>query len=125
MNGEGKVLGYFFGPKRERIPRLSDTTKLRPADAVHIRFFGDLGLIDRKWTILGKSELWQRASWPMPAFCRHFELDTHAYRVEYSEETLAVIDETEVSPEECQQMPRDGLSGFGAIEITLTKLVST
>lgn len=125
MNGEGVVLGYFFGPKREQAPSLKETTGLRASNASYVSLFGDLGLIDGKWPILGHSDLWRKELWPVPYFCRyHPELDPRAFRVEYSEDTLAAIDEAEISPEECQRMPRDGLSGFGAIEITLGKLLS-
>lgn len=125
LNGEGIVLGYFFGPKREQVPSFKETVGLSANKASYVSFFGDLGLIDGKWLILGHSDLWQKESWPVPYFCRyHPELDRRAFRVEYSEDTLAAVDEVEISPEECQRMPRDGLSGSGAVEITLGKLLS-
>jgi len=125
LNGEGKVLGYFFGPKREEIPVLADAVSLSPEQAIHVRFFGDLGLLDGTWPILGRLDTWQRSVWRMPAFGRYFpELKTPPFRIEYEDDTLRQIGETKITPEECQKLPRDGSSGFGAIEITLTKRLS-
>ena len=125
MDGEGIVLGYFFGPKRDQVPSFKETVRLKAGNAAYVRRFGDLGLLHGKWPIVGRSDLWRKELWPIPRFCRYSpDLNTRAYDVEYSEDKLEAINEVEISPEECLQMPRDGLSGFGAIEITLGRLLS-
>ena len=52
-NADGVLVGYFFGPKRAKIPKLSDLTSLGAADAVLVCKFGHMGLIQKKWPLLG------------------------------------------------------------------------
>lgn len=123
MNGQGKVLGYFFATRFDQVPVLADTKELTAVGAKYVRFFGDLGLLQGKWLTLGQHGPWKRDEWPLPKFCRHFDLDTQAYSVEYCDETLEAVAEVAISDEICKRMPRDGLSGFGAIELALEKLI--
>jgi Immunity protein 26 len=63
------LLGYFFGPRIESIGAIA-LDDLNPAGAgLRIRF-GDLGLINGAWPILGRIPNWNRAKWPMPEFVR-------------------------------------------------------
>ncbi|WP_425308290.1 Imm26 family immunity protein [Ammonicoccus fulvus] len=43
-NRDGVLLGYFFGPRREAVPSLSDVEELTPDDAIRVGKFGHLGL---------------------------------------------------------------------------------
>ena len=125
MNGKGSVLGYFFGPWREQCPTKEDTQGLSSADAILVRLFGDLGLLEGKWPILGRSDLWDRADWPLPAFARIAVDKSRAWRVEYSEADInQVVREVPVNPNKVSHLPEDGLSGSGALEIRLTQLLS-
>jgi hypothetical protein len=88
--------------------------------------FGDLGLLGRMpetWPILGRLSDWDRDRWPLPDFCRR-DISGKAYRVVYSDENLAgPQSEVEISDEECDKLPRDALSGAGAVERILTHLL--
>jgi hypothetical protein len=43
---EGVLLGYFFGPRRDRVPTLDELSALSASDAVLVERFGDLGILD-------------------------------------------------------------------------------
>jgi hypothetical protein len=73
----GILFGFFFGPRRKQLPRLESLGDLTPVDAVLIGRFGDLGLRNGRWPVLGTLPNWDRSRWPMPAFARR-ELITGA-----------------------------------------------
>jgi len=118
----GVLLGYFFGPRRRDVPKPSDVESLTPDQAILVKLFGDLGLLEGSWPIIGRSANWNRKAWPLPAFGRVVDFTGRALRIEYSDTNLPeTIREIPVSPEELEHLPEDGLSGAGAIEIVLSK----
>jgi len=122
----GATLGYFFGPRHHTIPTLAEVEGLSPDRAVLVEIFGDLGLIQGRWPIIGRAPTWERRRWPMPVFGRVEDLTGRALRVEYDEETLLdVIREVPVPRAEIEHLPKDGASGAGFIEATLTKLLAS
>jgi hypothetical protein len=121
-SGEGKVLlGYFFGP------RLASTIEaalddLDPANAIlHVRF-GDLGLINGEWPVVGKVPNWDRSKWLMPDFVRRDDLSKKAWLVRYADDDPNRI-VGEYPTDFDSSLERDSLSGYGAVEIVLTKLL--
>ncbi len=125
IDGRGGVLGYFFGMAQEQVPSKEAVAILTPAEAVLIRHCGDLGIIEGKWPIIGHDIPWCREDWPVPAFARIDEYEGKAWKVEYSDtDGTSVIREISISLEEAHDLPEDGLSGYGALEIRLTKLLT-
>ena len=125
MDGEGGILGYFFGPGREPLPSIEDIVNLSASQAILIRHCGDTGLIRGTWPIIGRTLTWSRMDWPLPAFARIALDESWALRVEYSEADInVVLREVLVSLEEAHHLPEDGVSGYGALEIRLTKLLT-
>jgi hypothetical protein len=120
--GNGPAFGYFFGPRREVIPSISDVVTLGPQLAVLAANFGDLGLLEGKWPVLGQEAGWDRDRWPLPAFGRVDEVANKAWRVIYSD-NLEVVAEQPCPVSNARQLPKDGLSGYGAVEKRLTKLL--
>jgi hypothetical protein len=122
-NVEGRILlGYFFGP------RLASTNEvaledLEPSSTIHRVRCGDLGLVKGEWQIVGTVSNWDRSKWPMPEFIRRDDLSKKAWLVRYSDNNPNRI-ETEFPVEFDSDMPRDSVSGYGAVEITLTRLLS-
>jgi hypothetical protein len=118
----GILIGYFFGPLME-----SDTAipldDLDPTRALFRIQFGDLGLINKEWKIVGNVPDWNRSEWPIPDFVRRDPLEQRKPRlVRYSdndpsqvEMECPIADDTALTP--------DRLSGYGAVEIKLTKLL--
>jgi hypothetical protein len=122
----GVLLGYFFGPRRSDVPSLAQLRAYDAREAVVIRRFGDLSLIEGKWPVLGQDGPWVRTSWPIPTFGRLVDVLSPpvAWLVEYpADDPNATPRETRTSPEACKSLPSDGLLGAGAVELLLTKVL--
>jgi hypothetical protein len=123
----GRVLfGYFFGPRREKIPGLDEVASLEPSAAVARLIFGDLGLINGEWKILGHSEAWDRNRWPMPHFAKVTDLAGYhvASKRQYSDNNPAeLIGEWRVTDEEIRGLPEDIMHGHRAVEAVLTRII--
>jgi len=121
----GGILGYFFGPRRDTVPSLDEVTRYRPEQSLSIQRFGDLALLEGEWPIIGRQTDWDRSQWPVPLFARHDLLrDNAAWVVEYADDDPDQVNsETPVKLEDVRYLPRDGTSGAGAVEITLTELI--
>jgi hypothetical protein len=124
MDGEGSVLGYFFGPRYDELPELAEVPAFNPVDSVLIQIFGDVGLVRGQWQVLGRLPGWRREEWPMPAFGRHEELTDRYLRVEYADDDPnGRPQETVISRAEFEHLPEDGLAGFGFTEARLSRLL--
>jgi hypothetical protein len=123
-NSRGALLGYFFGPSREELPKLADLASLSARDAVLVGKFGHLGLKRKTWPLIGRSDGWDRALWPMPAFVRHEELTGRNVRVFYDEnDPNVVLREERVPQGEIPLGPEDGLMGAGFTENRLSGIL--
>jgi hypothetical protein len=123
---KGAVLGYLFGPERNAIPELSEVIHQRPSNAIAARVFGDLELVRGNWPIIGQSQLWKREDWPMPIFVRREPFTSRIFKVYRSDTNPNHVEKEELvsSEEEVLGLQTDSLSGAGAIEKILTKLLS-
>lgn len=118
---DGILLGYFFGPRCDQLPKLEEFSRLSTVDAVLVERFGDLGLINGTWPILGQISGWDRSAWPTPAFGRFEELTGRALKVIYDDtDPNKLICEKQIDAAELADLPKDGLSGAGAVETILT-----
>lgn len=116
----GKILfGYFFGPKTDAPDA---TIELYPENAILKVRFGDLGLINGEWPVVGKVEHWDPNDWPMPEFVRRDPLSGRAWIVRYADDDPSVV-ERECPTDADYEGPTDSLSGYGAVEIRLMKLL--
>ena len=123
-DGKGIVVGYFFGTRHKVLPTISDIQKLLPDQAILVCRFGNLGLLDKGWPILGKSQTWSATQWPIPVFARFDGInDDIAWKVSYSDD-LSLVSENSTSAENAIQLPSNGLFSAGAVEIRLTKLLA-
>jgi hypothetical protein len=121
QNGKG-VFGYFFGPRLVSAKGAA-IDDLDPAKAILRVRFGDLGLINGEWQVLGNVPKWNRAEWPMPDFVRRDPLGVLKPRlVRYSDDDPNRIEAEQVIDDDAG-LPTDSASGYGAVEIKLTKLL--
>ncbi len=123
-SGNGCILAYFFGPKRETIPALDELDNLTSDSAIRVARVGDLGIIEGSWPIIGDSAKWEREKWPIPAFIRKDDIGKAAWRIVYADDNPLQIITEERIPYDSSGYERDGLDGAGAAEIVLTRLLS-
>lgn len=122
--GNGCLFGYFFGPRRDHVPLLAEVEGLLPADALWIGQFGDLGILNGEWRILGKSGNWDRSLWPLPQFVRVDNISGKAWKATYSDD-LQLIREEPCDAALRGELPQDALWGYGAVEKRLTRLLAS
>lgn len=116
------LLGYFFGP-RLTSAGAAVLDNLDPANAILRVRFGALGLRNGEWPILGMAPKWSRSEWPIPDFARRDPLRRmKSRRVRYSDDDPSHR-EAEYPIEDDSGLATDSLSGYGAVEIKLTKLL--
>ena len=120
---EGKGLfGYFFGP-RLASPAVATLDGLDPGKATLRLIFGDLGLMNGEWAVLGTVPDWDRSKWPMPDFVRRDPLGKRKPVLVRRSDTDPMRVEAEYAIEDDSGLATDALSGYGAVEIKLTKLL--
>jgi len=126
-NGQGILLGYFFGPRRSSLPGAADVGALNPEDAALVRRVSALGITKGAWPILFHLPGWDRAQWPIPRFARLQPEDGMAWIVEYGEKTLQSVREVRVSLDaaELRGLPEDGLSGYLAAEVWVNRSLAS
>lgn len=121
----GRILfGYFFGPKLKDIPKLSELPRLSTDMAIDKCQFGDLGLFDGSWPVIGQLRPWNREDWPLPLFYRdEYKYlpppDPDAKRIfliKYSDDDPAKLLWERRVPEIPPDALSDGLSGSGFVE---------
>lgn len=123
--GEGPIiLAYFFGPRREAVPALGELESLTPDAAIKVIRVSDLGLVDGSWTIIGDSPEWRREDWPIPVFIRKDDLGRAAWLVEYADDDPNRVVFEQRVPYDTAGYERDSLSGSGAAEIKVSRILS-
>ena len=124
-SSDGVVVGYFFRARFEEPPRPEEIGSLSRDEAVWVKAFGDLRLLDGAWPVLGPLPGWRREEWPMPAFGRDESLTKRFLRVEYDDDNPnSRPRETPITEEEFERLPLDGLAGAGSVEKRLTRLLA-
>lgn len=123
--GQGVAFGYFFGPKLldlKVIPR----EKLRADDALLSGRFGELGLTNGEWPVLGSLQEWSRTAWPMPLFLCPGHKQGYVKLVQYGDDTLEPIriDEVPMLGLDMTRFLPDEMMGYGFVEIRLTRLLT-
>ncbi|MBR1154211.1 hypothetical protein JQ575_26770 [Bradyrhizobium sp. JYMT SZCCT0428] len=120
---EGRLLfGYFFGP---RLPSKAkaDLAGLEPGNAVLRLRFGDLGLLKGLWPVIGKLPDWNPAKWPMSSAVRRDPLGIRRpVLVRYDDNDPSKVLSEEIL-ENDNDLPSDGLAGYGFVEAKLSKML--
>jgi hypothetical protein len=120
-------LGYFFGPKYFKLPTGEDTQNVGASDAVLITWFGDLGIVQGDWPLIESTRIFKREVWPVPKFARIDLVDnSRGWLVEYDQAGTGFtspLRETPCPAHRLAGLPKDVLSGSGAVEKKLTYLL--
>jgi hypothetical protein len=119
------LLGYFFGPIRDRVG-LEQAALLTASQSIWVKRFGPMGLKNGTWRRLGKLPDWDPEEWPMPVFVNYQELSGSTFRVHYGPDDPSHVVRTElVDPGAAEQGPPDGLAGSGFVEKFLEKALTS
>ncbi|WP_035060102.1 immunity 26/phosphotriesterase HocA family protein [Andreprevotia chitinilytica] len=117
--------GYFFGQRYKDVPSLSDIKGITPQDSIAMKMFSGLGFKNGTWLIIGVDDMWVRENWPMPAFARQDAVSGAFQKIRYDDhDPRKTLYESPCSRDEALKLPRDGLSGYGAVELVLTALIN-
>lgn len=120
----GILFGYFFGPKLRHVPEERDIQGKVYSDAILYVRFGDLGITKGEWPVIFRPNDWKRDEWPMPDFVSTDLLRPKATKIRYDEDDLqTVTDRTPWPVEMVDLLPKDGLFGYGAVELRLTRFL--
>lgn len=123
-SSSGILLGYFFGVRSSEQPSSEDCVGLTQADAILVARFGDLGLKQGDWRVIGPAREWERRKWPVPIFMRAEQLSGRTYEVFYDDNDPGLLLGERLVPSNAPDrgLP-DGLLGAGAVEKALTRLL--
>jgi hypothetical protein len=124
LKGDGIAFGYFFGPRRDFVPTITEIEELSKDKSVLKIQFGDLGLLNGEWRVIGHHEDFDRSDWPLPPFIRVDDISGKAWREVYSD-SLEMISDDPCDPLLVKDWPRSVLAGYGAVEKRLTRLLVT
>ncbi|MBZ9722125.1 MULTISPECIES: Imm26 family immunity protein [unclassified Mesorhizobium] len=115
------ILVYLFGPKRSEIPNLKDISTLQRKDAIRCLRVGDLGLINGDWRIIGELDAWRKEDWPMPRFVDKNDLSKKVFISTYADSDPSELERHDPAPLDIVGLEPDGLHGYGAVELLMTK----
>ncbi len=125
-NGDNILAGYFFGPRIASLEDLEVDESMVPGLEMLIARFGNIGLKNKSWPMIGQVPHWNRNDWKLPRFLKIDNSSNECRLRTYDNTTLEFISEEvfslhEINPE---NFHRSGLLGHGAVEIILTKQLS-
>lgn len=119
---KGKIiLVYLFGSKHLQLPNADELISANPDDATRRLRCSDLGLINRKWTIIGEKKIWEAEKWPMPKFFHKDSLSSRIFIREYSDSDPSKLDRQYNTASVEANLEPDGLHGYELVESILTK----
>jgi len=122
-NKKGTVFGYFWGPRLMHFAELRADVNLTPDTAVLVGRFGDLGLLNGEWRVVGQHPNWNRDAWKMPPFIRVNKQSNLAWLSYLDDRSFRLLKEEPVDPIHASEFPRDAGMGYGAVEIRLSQLL--
>lgn len=106
------IVGYFFGPRREDLPQVSDLKGLTSTGVDEIRKVSDLGLRSGEWPVIGGSRDFDPMVWPVPAFGKPDWAQNQFWRLAYPDNDLKKPPEkVAIGFEEFMHLPVNGVVG--------------
>lgn len=124
-HNKGMIVGYFLNEKFKRIPKTDELNlKFEKKNIIYICIFGQLGLKNEEWKLIGRLDKFKKEDWPIPEFKRSVMfLEETWLGVSYDKELSIDTIERKITKEVAENMPDDGLAGHGFVEIKMTKLL--
>jgi len=126
QRNKGILLGYFFGSRRTTIPSIQELASVTAKDALYVCRFGDLGLLEGTWPVIGRLPGWTKLAWPMPVFAREQLVSGITLKVVYADDDPArVVSEIKIGSAAVADCPQDGLMGAQAVVQVLNSKLPT
>ena len=101
---------------------MAEVPELTEGSAVDRCRFGDLGLLNGSWPVIGKLPSWNRDKWPLPLFFRQEPFGGRAFVVQYADDNpnqYIAEAQTDAPPAGAIE---DMLAGYGVVEIGLRQI---
>ena len=92
-NNKGLVYGYFFAPRYLTVADI-DVTMIVQTSIVYRGKFGDLGINEGQWPLIGSLPNWTPRDWLFPPLVRVDELTERAWLSHYDDKTFECLGET-------------------------------
>lgn len=119
------LLGYFFANHFADVPMLKELATFRPSDAITVQIFGDLGLVNGEWPVIGKPHDWNRDEWKMPVFYRQEPIMGMLFLVEYPDDNPNGLSiETKATTEQVIGLEKDCAHGYESMSGLLSRLIA-
>ena len=120
-DGKGRCAGAFFGP-RVRSTSEVDIGGLRLEDAEWVCRFGEYGIRNSLWPVIGAIPNWENSPWSVTRFARGHDDPALCYITEY-DNVLNVKSDRVAPASEGRELPEDMSYGSGNVERRLAKLL--
>jgi hypothetical protein len=118
-----EALGYFFDVKHARQIDADSFSSPSVREVILIEKFGDLGLINGSWPIIGTVGEWHREDWVVPRFLRVDAISLQPRLIEYND-WLDQQGEVYCDVDAIGKYPEDGMAGYGALAFVLEQMLS-
>lgn len=116
------LLGYFWKEFFSKIPNDLELSSLNKDDTFWIKQFGIRGLEKGEWKILGNKPNFSPKEWEVPKFIRETK-PFGKYLVTYDDK-LKFVNQEKVPDNFRGLHPKDGLAGYGFVELKLTDFLT-
>lgn len=120
-NKKGQAFGFFFGPCVENAGQVV-IENLKPANVMLMCRFGDYGLFNGRWPIIGHIKDWKINRWDLPKFVRPHDYENLKYLTEYNDR-LQAVSEHVVDAQSVSHLPEDAQYGSSIVEKKLGELL--
>lgn len=126
----GNALGYFFGPRKDRVPAVSELGTPRSSESAYVAIIGRES--SGGWRNLGALPGFQAREYPLPKFCipsLPYFPDDPCSLIEYDPRNLArIVSRVQVTEEECARHPlgdvQTGDMISDALSLTLPRTIT-
>lgn len=113
------ILGFFWEKKFDTHPEYIDTSELKKSNVFWIKQFSSAGLDIGSWKMIGHYPSFNQTEWGVPRFLREIS-PFGKYLISYND-NLEEIESIKVDDSFNDNLPVDGVAGYGSIEISLSK----
>lgn len=113
------ILGFFWKKKFDTHPENINMSELEKSNVFWIKQFGSAGLDTGSWKTVGHYPSFNQKEWEVPRFLRKIS-PFGKYVILYNDD-LEEIECMKADDSFIEDLPIDGVAGYGSIEISLSE----